>query len=177
MTTGESIKVAVEVITVILAVIAFVHGQRVYREQKARESNALESRNTETARENTLKRFEKYQQMQKRYREDASIQAVFRDLYPDFYGEGEKPAAPASMNDKLNFMGFYEELEIMIRSRLMNRELAYYTFGVDALTFWNEETQFHNEPAWLLFKSFAEGVRGFQEEFPNNPGQITALKY
>lgn len=91
----EGAKIVLEVVTLALAVLGFIHGQRVYWEQKTRETNELARRNDETERENRLRRFEKYQQMQDRYREDPSIQAVLRHLYPEFY-KGKKTRAPAA---------------------------------------------------------------------------------
>jgi hypothetical protein len=115
--------------------------------------------------------------MQSRYREDPSIQAVFRYLYPDFYEGVKKQGPKATTNDMCNFMGFYEELAIMVNSHLMKPEVAYYTFGVDAVEFWNSETSWHNEPTWKLFRSFVEEVMRFQDRFPNGPDQIAELRY
>jgi hypothetical protein len=176
-TIVEVLSVLVAIITLVLAILGFFHGRRVYLEQKNRELDELKRRNDDTARENTLRRFEKYQQMQQRYRTDASIQAVLRDLFPDFYENDDKPSKPATTNDKLYFMGFYEELEIMLRSDLLAPQVAYYTFGVDALDFWTKETERVPKPDWIegptweLFRSFVEGVRQFKHDFPDGPGR------
>jgi hypothetical protein len=45
-------------------------------------------------------------------------------------------------------MGFYEELALMVNSEIMRPEAAYYTFGVDAVEFWNEVRDWHNDPTW-----------------------------
>jgi hypothetical protein len=173
----EGIKVGIETLTLALAVIGFTHGQKVYRQQKTRETNELARRNDETERENRLRRFEKYQQMQRRYREDASIQAVFRHLYPEFYETDTTRTPGASTNDMLNFMGFYEELAIMVNSEIMQPELAYYTFGVDAVHFWNAEKRWHDDRSWKLFNSFVSEVRQFRERFPSGPDKVAELKY
>src|ERR1700741_5403266 len=84
----DGVRAVIEIVAVPGVLYGFFHGIRAY------------------IRESRLKRFEKYQQMQSRYRKDPSIQAVFRWLYPDqFKGDEEKRPA-VTENDKLNFMGF-----------------------------------------------------------------------
>jgi hypothetical protein len=65
----------------------------------------------------------------------------------------------------------------MINSNLMAPEVAYYTFGVDALEFWTKEPKLHDNPSFELFYSFVEGVRQFQKRFPNGPDQVADFKY
>jgi hypothetical protein len=68
-------------------------------------------------------------------------------MYPD--------AGRASTADKLIFMGFYEELAVMINSRLLTADLAYWTIGVDAAKFFEKENSWHGDKTWTLFNSFA----------------------
>jgi hypothetical protein len=162
-TNPEGVKVVIDILTLTLAVLGFVHGIRAYSRQKTRENDELARRNDDAEREGRLKRFEKYQQMQSRYRHDHSIQTVFRWLYPDQYDGAEAKLATASTNDKLNFMGFYEELAIMVNSKIMIPEAAYYTFGVDAVEFWEKEGQWRYDPTWKLFNSFVHGAQEFHK--------------
>jgi hypothetical protein len=57
------------------------------------------------------------------------------------------------------FMGFYEEIAIMINSRLMSTDLAAYTFGIDAAKFYDVVTKYHNDPNFRLFNSFAPRMK------------------
>ncbi len=93
----DGVKIVIEFLTLLMAIYAFFHGIRAYSNQKTRETDELARRNDESEREGRLKRFEKYQQMQSRYRLDPSIQAVFRWLYPEhFQGVEEKQPREAS---------------------------------------------------------------------------------
>jgi len=127
-TQPEALKAVFTFVTVIIAIYGVFHGLTVYREQKTRENDQLARRNDATEREGRLKRFENFQQMQSRYRQDPSIQAVFRSLYPDHYGgDKEKHPSSATTKNKLDFMGFYEEIALMVNSGIMRPDAAYYT--------------------------------------------------
>jgi hypothetical protein len=162
-TQPEAVKAILAFVTVLIAVYGVFHGLTVYREQKTRENDELTRRNDATEREGRLKRFENFQQMQSRYRQDPSIQAVFRSLYPEQYrgDTGKQPSA--TTKNKLDFMGFYEELAIMVNSGIMRPDAAYYTFGVDAVEFWKKEQYWHDDPTWKLFNSFVQNAKRFQK--------------
>ena len=162
-TQPEAVKAVIAIVTLLLAVYGFFHGLRAYREQKTRENDELERRNDETERQGRLNRFEKFQQMHSRYQEDSSIQVVLRSLYPEQIEGDKEKQSPATLEDKLNFMGFYEELAIMVNSGLLRPETAYYTFGVDSGKFWEKETYWHDDPTWKLFRSFVQDAKEFQE--------------
>jgi hypothetical protein len=164
-TQPEAVKAIFALVTALIAIYGVFHGLTVYREQKTRENNELARRNDSTEREGRLKRFENFQQMQNRYRQDPSIQAVFRSLYPDHYRvDNEKDPLPATRKNKLDFMGFYEELALMVNSGIMRPDAAYYTFGVDAVEFWKKEQDWHDDPNWELFNSFVQSVQSFQKD-------------
>jgi len=162
-TQPEALKAIFTFVTVLIAIYGVFHGLTVYREQKTRENNELARRNDATEREGRLKRFENFQHMQSRYRQDSSIQAVFRWLYSDQYHGDKEKRSPATTKNKLDFMGFYEELALMVNSGIMRPEAAYYTFGVDAVEFWNEVRDWHNDPTGALFNAFVEKVQEFQK--------------
>jgi hypothetical protein len=162
-TQPEVIKAIFGLVTALVAIYGVIHGLTVYREQKTRENDELARRNDAAERDGRLKRFENFQQMQRRYREDPSIQAVFRSIYPDQYrGDTEKQALATTKN-KLDFMGFYEELALMVNSGIMRPDAAYYTFGVDAIGFWENERHWHDDPTWKLFNSFVRNAQEFQK--------------
>jgi hypothetical protein len=157
-----------------VAIYGVLHGLRVYRDQKRRENDESARRNDATEREGRLKGFELFQQMQSRYRQDPSIQAVFRSLYPGHYGGEKQP--PATIKDKLDFMGFYEELAIMVNSGILRDDAAYYTFGIDAVEFYNKASEWQTDPVWKLFNSFAQNAQAFQDHSLENL-DVTKLKY
>lgn len=65
----------------------------------------------------------------------------------------------------------------MVNSEIMKPELAYYTFGVDAVHFWTAESCWHDDRSWKLFNSFVSDVKQFRERFPNGPEKVAELKY
>jgi len=151
-------------VTILLGTVGGAFALWRWRVDQKWRRDELARSNAEAEREGRLKRFEKYQQMQSRYRQDESIQAVFRWLYPEHYHDGDKTRPQVTTNDKLNFMGFYEELAIMVNSQIMTPEAAYYTFGVDAVEFWQKEASWHGDDSFKLFNLFVEGADKFQKK-------------
>jgi hypothetical protein len=153
-------KILIQILTLALAVLGFLHAQRVYQRQKRTETEALKRSAREREETNRLNQFQKFQEMQKRYREDASIQAVMGSLYPDQYAS---PPAAASIKDKLTFMGFYEEVAMMVRANIIKPSVAYWTLGLDAATFWDQEMDWHDDDTWWIFNQFAQEAKAYYE--------------
>jgi hypothetical protein len=158
-------KIIVDFLTLVLAVSAFLRAMYVYRQQKRRDHELAEA-------SDRLKRFEKFQEMQRRFREDESIARVLRFLYPSQY-PGQK--VDVSEADKFAFMGFYEEIAIMINSGLISADLAYWTIGLDASNFYNTEQSYRNDRTWTLFNSFAQKVGARYREISSK--EISELKF
>ena len=158
-------KIIIDFVTLLLGVSAFLRAMYVYRQQKHRDHQLAEA-------SDRLKRFEKFQEMQRRFNEDKSIARVLRFLYPSQY-PGQ--TADVSEADKFAFMGFYEEIAIMINSRLISADLAYWTIGLDASNFYNTEQAYRNDRTWTLFNSFAQKVAARYHEI--SPKEITELKF
>jgi len=163
-----------DALTLAGGVVGFFWGLYVYRGQKHRDHELAAKQIEATLASERLKRFENFQRMQQRYREDKAITNVLRWLYPTF---DTRPPINASTNDKLTFMGFYEELALMIQSRLMEDNLAYWTMGVDAVSFYDKEQAFHDEPTWKLFNSFAQKAKASLEKLKKSPGAVDALSF
>jgi hypothetical protein len=70
-----------------------------------------------------------------------------------------------SFEKKLQFLGFYEELAMMVESGLIRTKVAHYMFGYYAIAcwdsdpFWNEDEEDRNGPFWRLFSKFVERSR------------------
>jgi hypothetical protein len=71
------------------------------------------------------------------------------------------------------FMGFYEEIAIMINSALISADLGYWTIGLDASNFYNTEQAYRDDRTWTLFNSFAQKVAARYHEI--SPTEITEL--
>jgi hypothetical protein len=99
---------------------------------------------------------------------------VLRFLYPDQQAPS-KEQAQVSDSDKFTFMGYYEELAIMINSGLMNPDFAYWTIGLDAVTFFDKEPAYHDDRTWRLFSSFAQKAKARYNEMSDE--QIASLRF
>lgn len=115
--------------------------------------------------------------MQKKFNSEKPFITIFQYLYPEQY-VGEPPIA-ITVAHKRDFMIFFQEVQIMIRSGLMVADLAYFAFGVDAVNFWEneqkeykkrlaknpaEKTPVHRDEALTLFGEFVEKTKEFQRD-------------
>jgi hypothetical protein len=146
----EAAKAAIEGFAVVVALLSFFIAMLTYLYQKKRD------RDLALARER-LKRFDKFQEFEKRYREEDALVKVREWIYRE--QNSNKVVTRPSAYDLQNFMEFFEEIAVMINSGLMNPDLASYTIGIDAARFYDTETQFHNDPYWTLFNSFAQRMK------------------
>jgi hypothetical protein len=155
--------------TLVLGIFALIVSITTYLSQKSRDHELAES----NAR---LHRFEMFQQMQKRYREDKAIEAVLRAMYPEQY---QPPPPPVALKDvptadKFTFMSFYEEVAVMVNTGLMDPDMAYWFFGLDAANFYNKETEFRTQRTWTLFNTFAQKVADRHPQIPEE--EIVRMK-
>jgi hypothetical protein len=73
------------------------------------------------------------------------------------------------------FMGFFEEIAIMINSELMSDDMAAYTIGIDAARFYDRVPTYHGDSYFRLFNSFALRM---QKRFRTlTDAEITALRF
>jgi hypothetical protein len=120
-----------------------------------------------------LSRFEKLQDFQKRYREEDVLIKVRRWIFREQLGSNGMPEP--SDYEMQQFMGFFEEIAIMINSGLMNDNLAAYTIGIDAARFYDTVATYHHDPYFRLFNSFALRM---QERFRTlSETEITAQRF
>lgn len=79
-----------------------------------------------------------------------------------------------SPQNKRDFLGLIEEVALLLNSRLINKELAYYMFGYYAVAcmtsknFWQNFKVEHNRKYWELFFDFAEKARKYNGNFHIN---------
>jgi hypothetical protein len=111
----------------------------------------------EYIKQGTLKRAELFFQMEERY---TKFLYLFDMLDHQDDEKIRKQFEALSFEKKLDFLGFYEELAMMVESGLIRRAVAHYMYGYyaiacwDSEVFWNEEDR--NDPYWCLFKNFVE---------------------
>jgi len=100
MPEPSTTKIIIDFVTLLLGVSAFLRAMYVYRQQKHRDHELAEA-------SDRLKRFEKFQEMQRRFSEDKSIARVLIYLYPDMY-PGQKDEASERISSSL--WGFMKKL-------------------------------------------------------------------
>jgi hypothetical protein len=145
--TTEVIASIVAIIAVVVTVITYVKSER-------------------------LKRFDKFQQMLNRYSSEGAFVKVRKWIYAEQHGQSDEAHTPSEFEMHL-FMAFFEELAVMINSKLMRDDLAAYNIGIDAVRFYEVVEKYHDEKMWLLFNSFAKRMTRRFEEL--NDGQIADL--
>jgi len=78
----------------------------------------------EYARQNHARRAEHFAALRRRFLETPSFQAILGYLADD-----DPKLAEVPIQDRRNFLGFFEEIQLMVDSRLVKPEVAHIMFG------------------------------------------------
>ena len=76
--------------------------------------------------------------------------------------------------EKRDYLGFFEEVALMMNSGLIKKEVAHYMFGYYAIICWDSKNFWldvnRNSPYWYLFKNFVEQMKEIEtsEDFLMN---------
>ena len=79
-----------------------------------------------------------------------------------------------SAQNKRDFLGLIEEVALLLNSRLIHEEIAYYMFGyyaiacVESKNFWANFSVEKNNKYWQLFFDFAKKAKEFNGRFKIN---------
>src|ERR1700731_1841586 len=79
----------------------------------------------EYSKQNLLARFEKYGELSKDWPDNKDIQEIIILLEDDPHGK----LAKIHFSKKEAFVGYYEEIALMVESGLLKERIAYYMFG------------------------------------------------
>jgi hypothetical protein len=119
----------------------------------------------EYKRNNTAKRFEIFQKMNERF--DGKEFLEIRDLLDNDSIELQSH----KYEWKHNFVGFFEETAMSIRSKVMSKESTYYMFGYyaikcdDSINFWEDKRMLKKDSIyWKLFREFAAEMRDMENQ-------------
>lgn len=121
---------------------------------------------------NAIHRYEKFHQMSVRFDENEDIQKVCALLH-----DAGHPGTLTKQQKEV-FICFLEEIQFMINSGIMKRDLALYTFGyygkmaMESEKFWQELNR--NEPFYAHFMEFCNQARSYQ---PTSAVHRRALAY
>lgn len=117
-------------------------------------------------------RAENFVQMRRRFLETPQYRQILDKLAVD-----DPTLAQESIQEKRNFIGFLEEVALMVNSKLIRREVAHYMFGYYVLLaaksvhFW--EGLGKDSEYWSEFRRFATEM----SEMKENPGDREGLKF
>lgn len=119
----------------------------------------------EYARQNYSRRAEQFVLMRRRFLEDP----LFRDIL-NLLATDDPRLAAVPIQDRRNFIGFLEEVALMVNSRIIGRNVAHYMFGYYVLLadrcsyLWEDLDK--TSVYWTVFRNFA---RLMEKMEPHNP--------
>jgi len=117
-------------------------------------------------------RAENFVQMRRRFLETPEYRRIL-----DLLAIESPELAKESVQEKRNFIGFLEEVALMVNSKLIRREVAHYMFGYYVVLadasghFWSgldRDSQY-----WAVFREFAQEMRDISE----SPGAKEPLRF
>jgi hypothetical protein len=129
----------------------------------------------EYIRQNSLKRFEKFQEISKKMQTDR-----MNELCLMLEDGKEDDLWHAVYKHKYEFLSIHEEVATMLNSKLIAENVAYYFCGYYALLadgstkFWNDVDRRH----WVLFNHFVDRMKGIKRSLGEALGpDPKTLKY
>jgi hypothetical protein len=126
----------------------------------------------EFVRQGRQRRAENLVQMRRRFLETPQYREIL-----DMLQSSDPAIAKASVQERRNFVGFLEEIALMVNSRLIRPEVAQYMFGYYVLLvdrskpFWDGLQR--GDVYWTLFNQFAQEMAAMEK----SPGDQKSLRY
>jgi hypothetical protein len=111
---------------------------------------------------NAIRRYEKFHEMSVRFDNNECIQMVCHLLHKTVH-----PKGPPTLQDKEVFICFLEEIYFMMRSGIMKRDIALYSFGYYGTLAFDPEGEFwqgldREKPFYRYFLEFCRLARSFE---------------
>lgn len=129
----------------------------------------------EYMRQNTQKRAEYYIQMREKFMTNEHFQKIFELLEND-----DPKLATLSYEKKLDFLGFYEDIALMVNSDLLKRPVAHYMFSYYAIKCWKSKYFWsdlqRNSVYWLFFRDFVNNMEKIEKSLIESPNSIKRYK-
>ena len=129
-------------------------------------------------RQNRVKRFEIFQGMNKRFDDE-----TFKKLR-EYLDNDDHELENCDYITKYNFVGFFEEIAISVRTKVMSREVAYYMFGYYAIrcyhsaNFWKGAKMLSKDSIyWSLFRQFATEMEVMEKKLLAGTIRPETLKF
>ncbi|MDX2229127.1 MAG: hypothetical protein NW220_05800 [Leptolyngbyaceae cyanobacterium bins.349] len=129
----------------------------------------------EYMRQNAQKRAEHYTSMREKFKENDRFQELFELLDND-----DPKLADLPYYKKLDFLGFYEDIALMVNSGLLKKPVAHYMFAYYAIRCWESDNFWGNlnrdSSYWLLFKDFVEQMQKVEYSLMRKPRSVKRYK-
>lgn len=118
----------------------------------------------EYAKQGAQKRAEQFIEMRKRFKENETFRELASLLESD---DPELKSVP--YKEKRDYLGFFEEIALMVNSRLIGVDVAHYMFGYYAIICWRSKNFWSDinreSPYWVLFKQFVAKMTKIENSF------------
>ncbi|NLL27853.1 MAG: hypothetical protein GX259_03580 [Bacteroidales bacterium] len=107
------------------------------------------------------RRIELYEIYRRKLKEDETIRSVVDALEND-----NGNIVEISRIDKYMFLGFYEDIALLMNTGLIKPEIAHYMFGYYAMRCWENESFWNdinrNSHYWRVFREFVEKMKDLE---------------
>ena len=157
--TIDKILIIIPIIGALFAVFTFFKGIFEYLKQSS------------------LKRAEYFFTIRKKFKENKVFMKICDLLEID-----DEEIKNVDDADKKSFLGFYEEIAMMMNSNIIREEIVLYMFGYYAIKcwecnyFWNKNIS-RDDPYWCLFKEFALTLQKGEKRLLSNRFKVAKLKF
>lgn len=118
----------------------------------------------EYSRQGRQKRVDQFMILRRRLKENEQFKFICLLLDTD-----DAQLLNVSSQDKRDLLGLFEEVALMMNSRLISKDIAHYMFGSYAIQcerskyFWNNVD--HDNLYWSLFRDFVDQMIAYEETF------------
>lgn len=118
----------------------------------------------EYVRQGAQKRAEQFIEMRRRLKENDT----FRELAA-LIEMNDPKLQGVPYKDKRDYLGFFEEIALMVNSGIIRIELAHYMFGYYAIRCWESDCFWgdvnRDSQYWVLFKEFVRKMKEIEDSF------------
>jgi len=137
----------------------------------------------EYTKQGSQKRAEHFYIMRKKLKEND----VFKNMCALLEKDNEE-LLDVKFADKRDFLGFFEEIALMMNSKIIRKEVAHYMFGYYAIRCWKYGDDFwksnecdnefkKRDPYWILFREFAQEMERVEDDMDKKNLKDRMKKY
>jgi len=122
----------------------------------------------EYASQGAQKRAEQFFAIRARLKDNESFKEIC-----DLLERDDPSLASIAFKEKRDFLGLFEEVTLLMNSRLIRKPVAHYMFGYYAIRCWESEHFWadvnRESPYWAAFRKFVAEMRAVEDGFEYKP--------